>query len=231
MTRYLLFFIVFGFVCFSSASFAVTFTCERTSSDSSGYTSYEVFESWWPKSLTLDSNKFERSTPSSTSLIFKDLIMENSKTRNINRKLVLLKSGLLIGTLSAQGSVTSTRYKCNLNSTELIAKSSKPQLSNSTLNSSSKTVCDAINLKACDAQEVCSRATKKVAGERERTWETGSLFMPYVNEAKFRGLSCNVASTPNAIEMRLKKLNRLLEKGLITPEEAAETRIFILSDL
>ena len=218
MTRYLLFFIVFGFVCFSSASFAVTFTCERTSSDSSGYTSYEVFESWWPKSLTLDSNKFERSTPSSTSLIFKDLIMENSKTRNINRKLVLLKSGLLIGTLSAQGSVTSTRYKCNLNSTELIAKSSKPQLSNSTLNSSSKTVCDAINLKACDAQEVCS-------------WETGSLFMPYVNEAKFRGLSCNVASTPNAIEMRLKKLNRLLEKGLITPEEAAETRKFILSDL
>jgi peptidoglycan hydrolase-like protein with peptidoglycan-binding domain len=193
MNNFSTLFIIFSFLCFSSASFAVTLTCERTSSDASGFANYRSFESWWPKNISLDGNKFGKSLPSSTSTIYTEKRMSTSSQR-VNKKYILLKSGMLVGTLTGGGPDVVTRYKCNLTSTELLAQSSTPQPSYKTSKFPSETICNSSNLNGCNTEEVCSRATNKVSNQR--FWETRSQWEDYVYEAKSRGLSCNVSFTP-----------------------------------
>lgn len=180
--------------CFSQQSWSLQ--CERKTQGSSQFISHAYFEKSFPKTKVFSPKQFKPVGAGSKSIIavetknFQDggLIYYNWR---------LLPSGKMIAFIkhSRQNSYsepTNIHYKCNMKPDEVLASQPKPEkpLSKKTEE------CRSGNLKACDQNDLCERATttKWSAANRKRlkVWETGKEWQNYVAEAKQRGLKCEV---------------------------------------
>jgi hypothetical protein len=64
--------VVMTMVLASTASYSATVNCERTTSSSQGYSTFEAFESWWPKNIDLDGNDFKEAGAGSKAMVYKN---------------------------------------------------------------------------------------------------------------------------------------------------------------
>ena len=181
----------------SSPSYSTTVNCERTTYSHEGYLTQQAFESWWPKNLGLDGDKFKEAGSGSKAMVYKNTGGENNTGIQFTRTLRLLPNNLLIGAVKQFGNyipVSNIRYKCDINSNELRAKLAEggttPTAPSNASPSTSAKGCFDGNLKACDNDIICNKATSTRSGSQK--WETTSTWEPYVKEAKSRGLSCGV---------------------------------------
>ena len=85
--------------------------CNRTSSDTTGFTNYSAMEDWFPKTITLDISIFS-AKPNSTAVIAKQGITN----------LTLLKNGKLtaqIENTSGYRQTAPARYKCDMGASDV----------------------------------------------------------------------------------------------------------------
>ena len=120
-----LFYLVLTGVMASSPSYSTTVNCERTNYGSDAYSSPEAFESWWPKNLGLDGDKFKEAGSGSKAMVYKNTGGEKNSGNQFTRTFRLLPNKVLIGLVKPFGnyaSVGNIRYKCDINSNELRVK-------------------------------------------------------------------------------------------------------------
>ena len=169
MTRFVLTLLVGLVVSLgTTAAFAETFACKRYTDDSFGFTTYSVFESYFPKSISLDIYDWKSRSG------YKALTKEEN-----NKKYRLLPNGKMIAGLKPKPgfkTVDNVRYKCDRTSLQLTAglerKSADTQL--------------ASTFAGISDSRICIRATN--SGK----WEVRDYYKRYVQEAKRRGLTCGV---------------------------------------
>jgi hypothetical protein len=184
--------LVMAMVLASTAGYSATINCERTTSDSKGYSTFAAFESWWPKNINLDGNDFKEAGAGSKAMVYKNTGGEKRTGNQFTRILRLLPNNLLIGSVKPFGnyqSVTNIRYKCDINSNELRVKLAEGGAAPSAPSTAAKG-CFGGNLAVCDTEFICQKATSTRSGSRE--WETTGTWEKYVKEAKSRGLKCDV---------------------------------------
>ena len=68
----------------SSPSYSTTVNCERTTYSHEGYLTQQAFESWWPKNLGLDGDKFKEAGSGSKAMVYKNTGGENDVVNNNN---------------------------------------------------------------------------------------------------------------------------------------------------
>jgi hypothetical protein len=184
--------VVLATVVASSPSYSATVNCERTTSSSRGYSTFDAFESWWPKSIDLDGNEFKEAGAGSKAMVYKNTGGEKRTGNQFTRTLRLLPNNLLIGSVKPFGnyaSVDNIRYKCDINSNELRVKLAEGVTSPSAPTTARKG-CFGGNLAVCDNEFICQKATSTRSGSRE--WEATRTWEKYVKEAKSRALDCGV---------------------------------------
>lgn len=198
-------------VFLASNSFATLVSCERTSNNMEGYSSFSAFESWWPKKIDLIGAEFVEAGSGSKAMVFKHSSgMKNSKD-SFTQNFRLLPNNLLIGSVSSYGGyeqVSNIRYKCNINSNELRTslasqKSSSSSNTDNTSSSSRKKGCFGGNPKACSDDDLCNRATSRSSGSPQ--WEASANWAPYVTEAKARKLTCGVTEKKVPSDVNIEK--------------------------
>ena len=171
----------------SSPSYSTTVNCERTNYGSDAYSSPEAFESWWPKNLGLDGDKFKEAGSGSKAMVYENTGGENNTGIRFKRTLRLLPNNLLIGAVKPFGNyapVSNVRYKCDINSNELRAKLAEGGTAHST---SSGTVVKSAGEKLSKAEKMfdghsesalCHTATW-VDGNRLNFWDITDFSGPY----------------------------------------------------
>ena len=200
------------FANFSKAH-AVDFNCERTTNSSQGFTTFQAFESWFPKSKQFDGTDFKEAGGGSKAMVW-SRTATSSNGASVEQKWRLLPNSVLIGRFKPYGNfmaVDNIRYKCEINSNELRTKLASQSESNSSSSGNSEAEnntrgCFNGNPKICTDGQVCYRATRMVSGKRQ--WESGQQWLPFVNEAKSRSLNCDVVDSSNPSSTSSSKLDK-----------------------
>jgi hypothetical protein len=218
-----LFWAVLVIVMSSNTSFAVTVNCDRTTSSTDGFTTREAFNSWFPKSKQLDGAGFKEAGGTSKAMVSKRISTTSNGAR-VEQIWRLLPNNLLIGRFKPFGNfraVDNIRYKCDINSNELrlrLAQSTTTPAAPSTSASTASTKgCFGGNLKACDNDVICNKATSARSGSQK--WETTSTWEPYVKEAKSRGLICGVVDSASSTSKIDKAKSTCTELGFTAGTE------------
>ena len=199
------------FMCVLSNN-AFALTCERTSRSTEGFTSSAAFDSWFPKEMNFDEQKFVEAGKGSKALVF--AFDAASRTGNLSTMTYrLLPNGKLIAKKSDAARYAKTghvRYKCNKNSNEvrqLIASGNAANTNSTNSSSSGEKSCFDGNVSVCTSEQLCNRATSRRTGVQQ--WDSLKQFQPYVAEAKSRGLTCGVgdgsSDTNNSSTSKLDK--------------------------
>ena len=180
---------------------AFALTCERTSHSAEGFTTSKAFDSWHPKELFFDEQKFSEAGKGSKAMVFvEELFYAESGSLNMNYR--LLPNGKLIANLEQGSGYAQTghvRYKCDKNSNEvrqLIASGGSTNTNSNNPTGNIEKSCFDGNVTVCTPEQLCNRATSRRSGVKQ--WDSIKQFQPFVAEAKSRGLSCGVSdsSTP-----------------------------------
>ena len=161
----------------TSAAFADTFVCKRYTDDPHGFTTYSVFESWFPKRISLEIYDWKSRSDS------KALTKEEN-----DRKYRLLPNGKMIAGMKPKPgfkTVDNVRYKCDRTSLQLSAG-----LEDKSINTHIASAFAGMS----DGQ-ICIRATK--SGE----WEARDYYQRHVQEAKRRGLTCGVEDASSSTQI------------------------------
>lgn len=186
---------------FASSSYAKTLRCERYQEmGTEFFTNYAAYESWFPKTLSLEPEDFEK-IPGRKSIQKSRTQYEVNNPSSIKRRYVLFPTGKL--TISSPTvSNASGRYKCNMTPTEVLevanAKKVKtPKTQTQTARTQAQTKrkkCYSGELASCDEKMLCNRGTSYqwVNGKTIRSWEKDVHWRPFVAEAIKRGLDCGV---------------------------------------
>ena len=190
MTRVLLTFLVGIVVSLgTTAAVAETFVCKRYTDDTLGFTTYSAFESWFPKSISLDIYGWKSRSG------YKALTKEENR-----KKYRLLPNGKMIAGMKPNPgfkTVDNVRYKCDRTSLQWTAglerKSGDTQAASAS-SSASYSSNDGL----------CNMAT------RDGSWETGDFYKSYVQEAKRRGLSCGVGETSSSARITTSSLKWMM---------------------
>ena len=95
---------------------AAVYSCERYSAEPSGFGSIDVFDSWFPETITLNSNEGEKD---GNQLVFKTTYQMSGGKNYVVHTTRLLPNGKAVAGLSNVGGFRQSgqaRYKCrNLN--------------------------------------------------------------------------------------------------------------------
>lgn len=187
---------IFSFLYINQAS---ALTCERNSMSTSGFKTKGSAETWYPKELYLDDNKF-KPKPNSEQMAFR---RETSMDGGVSvvHMYYLLPNGKLISAVQGRSGYKNPGkawYKCNMKSGELkekLASTSSTSRSSTSSNSEDSTItkCTSLALQNCSDEELCGMATRKE--NNLVVWETRGSFGKYANEAKKRSLDCGVATS------------------------------------
>ena len=176
-------------IAITTPSFAKMLKCERYDTRNENTYALGAFDSWFPKSLSLNPKVFSK-IPERKSLIFKQemrYLFDNGKPTRVH---TLFTNGQLnMSVTSQQGGA---RYKCNMKPEEVLAAQIKK--------SASQKCRDGEDiLTSCTNKQLCRNATsgKWVNGQQKKVWETSERFKKYVKGAKARGLDCDVSETSN----------------------------------
>ena len=197
-TKLLMITVALSSFAFASSSYAKNLRCERYQEmGTEFFTNYAAYESWFPKTLSLKPEDFEK-IPGRKSIQKSITTYEVNNPSSIKRRYVLTPSGKL--TISSPTvSNASGRYKCNMTPTEVLeaAKNKKAKKIRipKTVEQTKVQKCFSGELKECDDANICNRATSSrwVDDEKVVTWDTREQYATYVAEAEKRGLSCNGA--------------------------------------
>ncbi|MDC1001769.1 caspase family protein [Alphaproteobacteria bacterium] len=187
MTRFVLTLLVGLVVSLgTSAAFAETFECKRYTDDSHGFTTYRVFESWFPKRISLDIYGWKSRSGS------KALTKEEK-----DRKYRLLPNGKMIAGLKPNPgykTVDNVRYKCDRTSLQLTAGLEKKS-GDTSVDSSPK-------FASINDETICNYGTYKTGtlGNYYTKWVITRSHQQYVKEAKRRGLTCGVGETSSSTQ-------------------------------
>ena len=175
--------ILLSCIAMTTPSFAKMLKCERY--DKTGENQYVAgaFDSWYPKTLQIPTQKF-KSVPGRTALVFERATQEMHSGHESKMVYTLLTSKKLL--MKSPSMPGSARYKCDMKPEEVLAA----QTSSSTPSTAAKG-CFGGNVVVCDDDFICQKATSTRSGSRE--WETTRTWESYVKEAKRRGLSCGVS--------------------------------------
>ena len=180
---------------------AFALTCERTSHSAEGFTTSKAFDSWHPKELFFDEQKFSEAGKGSKAMVFvEELFYAESGSLIMNYR--LLPNGKLIANLEQGSGYAQTghvRYKCDKNSNEvrqLIASGGSTNTNSNNPTGNIEKSCFNGNVTVCTPEQLCNRATSRRSGVKQ--WDSIKQFQPFVAEAKSRRLSCGVSdsSTP-----------------------------------
>ena len=170
-------------IAITTPSFAKILECERYRTSGENYFEIGAYDSWFPKKISLDPQKF-KTIPGAKSISFYQNSNFVHNGPKVKVELKLLPTGVLIkSSARLQGDA---RYKCNMKPEEVLAA----QTSSSTSSTAVKG-CFGGNVAVCDDDFICQKATSSRSGSRE--WETTRTWESYVKEAKRRGLSCGVS--------------------------------------
>ncbi|MDC1408942.1 hypothetical protein N8524_11585, partial [Candidatus Puniceispirillum sp.] len=177
----------------TSAAFADTFACKRYTDDSFGFTTYSVFESWFPKRISLEIYGWKSRSG------YKALTKEEK-----DRKYRLLPNGKMIAGMKPKPgfkTVDNVRYKCDRTSLQLTAGLERKGAGTS-VNSSPK-------FTSINDRTICNYATYETGtiGNYFTTWVITKSHQQYVQEAKRRGLSCGVGETTQTATVSKTKSN------------------------
>ena len=163
--------------------------CERYDTRNENTYALGAFDSWFPKSLSLNSKDFSK-IPERKSLIFKQemrYLFDNGKPTRVH---TLFTNGQMnLSVTSQQGGA---RYKCNMKPEEVL--SAQTSQTPSPTVKTELTKCYEGVLESCNEKTLCGRATSGqwVDGTKVMSWEVTG-WQEYVQEAKRRGLSCGVS--------------------------------------
>ncbi len=164
----------------SGSANALSLNCQRTVESHDAFSTIQAFDSWFPK--TIRPNKADRiPTSKDTQVRFqiKGAIYD------------LTPSKWMVGKLPEKGgykSVTGVRYKCNASShaVKLALQKNSESSGGST---QSATAGNVNRFPQLADSGLCNFAT------RQGRWEKQIAYLPYVQEAKHRGLTCGVGES------------------------------------
>ena len=202
-TKLLLLTFALSSLAFASSSYAKNLRCERYQEmGTEFFTNYAAYESWFPKTLSLEPEDFEK-IPGRKSIQKSRTQYAVNNPSSIKRRYVLFPSGKL--TISSPTvSNASGRYKCNMTPDEVLAIASS---NNSTSGSGDKyyDYYQCTNQKRanrCNDTDLCDSAVTTIYGSdgtRQRLWSNKSWAKIYVKEAKKRKLDCGVGLSSSQI--------------------------------
>ena len=177
---------------------AFALTCERTSNSAEGFKPGAAFDSWHPKELFFDEQKFSEAGKGSKALVFSiEALSTSGNSSSLTYR--LLPNGKLIAKKSDPAGYAQTgfvRYKCDKNSNEvrqLIASGGSTNTNSNNPTGKIEKSCFDGNVTFCTPEQLCNRATSRRGGVKQ--WDSIKQFQPFVAEAKSRGLSCDVSDT------------------------------------
>ena len=181
--------ILLSCIAITTPSFAKMLNCERY--DKTGENQYVAgaFDSWYPKTLQIPTQKF-KSIPGRTALVFERATQELHSGHESKMLYTLLTSKKLL--MKSPSMPGSARYKCDMTPKEVLAAQTSQTPSPTVKTEVTK--CYEGVLESCNEKTLCGRATSGqwVDGTKVVSWEVTG-WQEYVQEAKRRGLSCGVS--------------------------------------
>lgn len=161
-----------------SVSQSLALTCERYRLDTSGFSTKSAAESYYPKNLSIDDNRFKPKGGSSKQMRYEEVSTENSTGLSHRIIFSLLPNGKMIAALQGRAGYKApgqAKYKCDLNAVELKESiSNKPKTDSTTPkantsdtnNGSASDTTENDGLSLSEAKRECSSIGYKPATEK-----------------------------------------------------------------